>query len=156
MALATESSGYVGSRTLCDLLLFLLLSLILILFLSCISYESLVHYFIITNLDSEIFSHRQTERQTDGQTDRLRSSSSRVGFKICFGLCSCSWRTYILYVFFNSDFWFDLVLGSFFYFLGLHLTIFGVGIGFKTVLGSSHIDKWFLFSEFFLYICSIM
>ena len=94
VALATESSGYVGSRTLCDLLLFLLLPLVLILllvlFLSCIWYNSLVHCNIITNHDSEIFSYRETARQTDGQTERptnkgtLRSSSS-WSFKLWSG-----------------------------------------------------------------------
>ena len=40
------------------------------LFLSFISSDSLVHCDIITNLDSEIFSHRQTDRDTDRRTDR--------------------------------------------------------------------------------------
>ena len=72
VALATESSGYVWSRTLCDILLFLLLPLLLflVLFLSCISYDSLVHCYIITNLDFEIFSHRQTDREIDRWTDQ--------------------------------------------------------------------------------------
>ena len=49
------------------LLLFLFLFLFLVSFLSCISYDTLVHCYLIRNLDFEIFS---TDRQTDQPTDR--------------------------------------------------------------------------------------
>ena len=35
------------------------------------------------------------------------------GFQKCFGIYSCSWTTFILYVSVISDIWFWLILGSF-------------------------------------------
>ena len=64
--------GMCGQEPCVLLLLFLLLPLLrflfLVSFLSCISYDSLVHCYLIRNLDFEIFSvDRQTIRPTDRQ-----------------------------------------------------------------------------------------
>ena len=48
----------------------------------------------------------------------------RVGFKNCFVVYICRWPTFIFYSFFNSDFWFSLDFGSFFYFFGALLGYF--------------------------------
>ena len=57
-----------------------------------------------------------------------------VGFKNCFGVYSFSWKTFIFYSSFNSDFWFWL-FWVYFYFLGPWWAIFGVGEGFKNWFG---------------------
>ena len=72
------NTGMCGQEPCVLLLLFLLLLLPLLLFLflvsflSCISYGSLVHWYLIRNLDFDNFWHffdRPTDRQTDRHTE---------------------------------------------------------------------------------------
>ena len=58
-----------------------------------------------------------------------------VGLKNCIGGYSCSWKTFIFYVFFNSNFWFWLDFGVIIDFLGSKWAIFGVRVGCKNCFG---------------------
>ena len=67
--------------------LLLLLILLLILFWSCIIYDSLVHYYIIRNLEFKIFFHRQTNQPT--KKGRYKSFSKSLK---CFGVSEKSYH----------------------------------------------------------------
>ena len=70
-----------------------------------------------------------------------------VVFNYCFGVYSWSWLTFIFYYSLDSDFLIWLNFGVFlFYFWGPYALFLGSGQGSKTVLGSTHVVKHFLFS----------
>ena len=54
-----------------------------------------------------------------------------IEFDNCFGVYSCSWKTFIFYVSFNSGIWFWLNVGFIFYFLDPNRLFFGVGVEFE-------------------------
>ena len=71
-----------------------------------------------------------------------------VKFDNCFGVYSCSYSTFILYVSVNSGIGFYLVLGLFLTFWGPIGLFLGLGQGLTTVMGSTHIVEQLSFSMF--------
>ena len=70
-----------------------------------------------------------------------------VDLKNCFGLCSCSWITFIFFVSFNSDLWIWVTFGVLYYFLGPLWAIIGVGVGFDNCFGG-YLFSWTTFLFF--------
>ena len=70
-----------------------------------------------------------------------------VGIKNSFKVYWCIWKTFILYVFFISNFWFDFVLGYFFAFGGTNGLFLGPSLLFGALMvyfwGRFRIDKLF-------------
>ena len=70
----------------------------------------------------------------------------RIGFKNYFGVYSCSWKTFIFFVSYNSDIWFRLNFRVIFDFLGPNGLFLGLWKGSKTILGSTHVVEQLSFS----------
>ena len=66
----------------------------------------------------------------------------------CFGICSCSWTTFIFYVSFNSEIWFWLTFGGhFFIFGGPHGLFLGFGVGLKNCF-EVYLYSWTILSMY--------